>query len=1425
MSEQQLTIEKDEFVQDAQEIKAMASQESELVEYIPKSKAPYRLNTLIPRNMAFEVQKALNGVVKKSGNVDNYVRNHLKYKTTEDLWKGLGAEQVDSVALYLNQFHREQGIIIADQTGIGKGRQAASVIRHAILNGYMPVFFTRKPDLFTDMYRDLKNIGHPNINPFIVNTDKDARVKDSDGNVVFSPLSSSEQYNTLTEEYQVPTDSPESKEWHKRIGRKLPNPEEVPTITLIDTVDHVPSEYDVVFTTYSQIQAAHVFKRLWLAKVVASGVEGSKKFKPVVFILDESHMAGGYDSIIGTWMRDVLTQTKACCYLSATFAKYPEVMPLYAKKTAIQEARQDEGNFVGAMLRGGLALQEIVASNLAESGQLIRRQRSNEGIKVDYITLDKEPERSKNRDRVNRIVRLMNEVVKFEEDYITPYLGELHARAKADGENLKQRPRSLGVKQSPYFSRVFNIVDQLLFSLKVEEVAKQAIDLLSENKKVVVAFKSTMGAFLNDLNLKSGDVILPEQMDFARTLIKGLDSVLSFNYTDIEGRKSRMVIDLDALHPLAREHYEEIKKAMWAESTGLSISPIDVFINTLESAMKGKGLGGHDGGTYRVGEVTGRNQRVRFDGNDAIVESFRSDTEKSFRLFNSGELDVLLINQSGSTGSSAHASEGFIDQRIRAMIIHQFELDINVEVQKRGRINRTGQVELPEYYYMVSDIPAEQRLMTMLKGKLKSLDANTTASQKTSDDTLKSPDFFNKYGDKVAWAWIRENPVMKEKLGYPTFHRETDKHGTTRWVDNDSKEGAIKQVTGRAGLLEVADQEEVYKELLQRYEYQTQYEKQSGTYDLETEFLPLDAEIKKRFLFKKGTGGKTPFAKDTIRDESIVNNLKRPYTKDEIDKILVEQLQGKKPKQVQLELVTEIKEKYPKLVEEREEERQKTITKLEKELEEMPAPGRSGNDSGEDDDENDKIQRNRERLQDLISNKQDSLKRYVEELKYIGNEIFKAIQYWEIGEVVSVPILGSYKTSLGIYLGVNIKRSVNNPYTLGNISLHFAVVDSRRMVEYRLSGDERAAISVIYTGSSDLSEDEKKSVLTNWNELVKEASAKREKRHILTENIVAGSDLIGSLNKLIKYNTVDGVIKNGIMLHRDYGKEGEDRNALLPISEAKSYIEGLAIDGIFSDHQLRVMFKRVGTNLFQVLVTKKGNFQIFTSDKLRTLLERAEGQSKDETPDFVQNAGDMTGVVRQKNLGLFLERLDEHGLQFLGEAKELEDWEIENEENWNAKTSRKGMFKYELGRPYGQGSNPTTSFVDYEEPSGTYPHGVAVYDRALSDKEKYNYSLIPVYNNAEEPYQSWKAITLKSAIKDDFIKAVEEAKDMRLNDALLHLGFFITNNPHEDGNPEFVFGRFMEEELGRAAFEDLLWVISPIDELIEKLRIELEKTT
>ncbi len=1404
--------------QNSEDVLKLAQDQTALVTYITRSKAPYVMDTLIPKNMAFEVQSSLDHIVQTYGNIDNLVRDKLKYTTTKELWEVLAAEQIDALGLYLHQFEKEQGIIIADQTGIGKGRQAAGVIRHAVMQGYLPIFFTKSPDLFTDMYRDLKAIHFENINPFIINNSSDAHIKDARGTVMYSPLDQAEQKALLSEETAYPTDSPEAIEWYKKIGTSYPDPEKVPTTMVVDTLDRMPLGYDMVFCTYSQIQSAHPYKRMWLEKLISSGIQGSKKFKKVVFILDESHMAGGFDAIIGKWMRSILPKAKACCYLSATFAKYPEVMPFYGKKTAIIETGLRDSEFVYAMQSGGLALQEIVASNLAESGQLIRRQRSSNGIKTQYKVLDSEPQRSKNRASVNRIISLMNEVVEFEADYIAPILAEIHARAKEQAGTTKSAPRSLGVKQSPYFSRVFNIIDQMLFALKVEQVAKETIELLKQDKKVVIAFKSTMGTFLKDLKMMRGDMLPLQTLDFTRTLVKGLDSVFYYNYTTFLNEKTRERIPLEDVSANGIKKYKDIRKRMRLESTGLSISPIDTLIHLIEKQRKPIHLGGHKNSHFRVAEVTGRSQRVDLSNEQyGVIQGHKKNTEKAFREFNNGKIDVLLINQSGSTGASAHSSKDFIDQRKRVMIIHQFELNINVEVQKRGRINRTGQVNLPEYIYITSDIPTEKRLMAMLKGKMKSLDANTTGSQNTNDDTLESPDFFNKYGDKVAWQWINEHPEKMDILGYPTYGYVRVRGEKVR-ERNKSKEGAIRQLTGRAGLLQVEDQETLYTDLLERYENQLKLEKQNGTYDLETEFLQLDAEIKKRFLYDKGNGGTSPFGRDCVRDETIINNLRRPYTRQELDKRIFERLQGEKPIQVRKAFENKLLEQYPKIIASRKEKRLEIIGKLKEDRDALPKLG-----TGADTRANEKIKSDLEKIEQLIASKTTDLGIYIAGLEATQTKILDYVSMWDIGDVVRVPFVGSsMESSWGVYLGISVGGKKSNPYTYSNISLQFLVTDSRKQVTYNLQPAEQAYISQIFTESKNITDTDREMVTLEWNGLIKKASKKRERRQILTENIVKVSYQIGIKNKLIKYNTKDGLIKNGILMNREFGNDGEKNGALYPISHAYKAISSLENESFFEDHKVLIRFKRVSTKLFEVYISKKGLYNASIDEKLRVLLYREESENSDSLPEFVQNAGEMTARLHHENLEAFLTRLDHYKLRFLGESKELENWEIENKDDWKKRSQEnKGQYTYALGRPYGQGTNPTVGFTSYIEPTNTHRFGVVVYNRALQDKERYNYSLKPIFESLHEPYMIWKNIITQSESKKLFNDVIRKARTLKLHEAINLLGNFMIENLHEQGNPEFVLGDYTIAKLGRIFYEDTIAEISEIEELISQLQIEV----
>ena len=1395
-------------------ISSVASTGAPFARYIPKSKAPFSLNTLVPTNMAYEVNLALNKVIKKHGNIDNYVRDHLKYPSLEALWKALAAEQIDSLTLYLNQFDSESAIIIADQTGIGKGRQAAAIIRHTILNGYLPVFVTKSPNLFTDMYRDLTAIGFTTIHPFILNTDSNSKVKDQQGNVVFSPLAPTEQIELIASQVSVASDSEEAFKWFAKQGRLPPSVDKQPTVTITSEINYLPEKYNVIFTTYSQIQSAHPAKRNWLQLLVETGIEGSKNHPRVVFIMDESHLAGGYDTILGNWFRSILPQVKACCYLSATFAKYPEVMPLYAQKTSIREAGLKDDQLVAAMSKGGLALQEIAATNLAESGQLIRRQRSQEGINTYYITLDKEPQKSIHHKSVDQITEIMREIVEFETEFLSPTLESKHRRLKAEGKRLNIPNKNLGVRKSPYFSRVFNIIDQMLFALKVSEVAKKTIDLLNQDKKVVIAFKSTMGAFLDDLSAQNGDQIPYEELDFARALTKGLESTLRYNVTDLTGNKTKETLELNSLGQAAVETYNNIKRKILSTNTGLIVSPIDQLIDLIESSIKSSVLGGHNGQHFKVAEVTGRKQRLELSKDYATARSYRVNVEEAFRKFNLGEYDVLLINQSGSTGASAHASKEFKDQRQRAMIIHQFELDINLEVQKRGRINRTGQVVLPEYYYITSSIPMEKRLMNMLKSKLKSLDANTTGSQKTSETTLESPDFMNKYGDKVAWTWVNENPYLTEKLGRPTYHKKPgENEGEIEYERNQTKDGAIRQVTGRLGLLAVHLQQSIYDELLGKYNQVVKQAKDDGSYDLEVEFLPLEAEVKKRFVFIPNTGGNSPFGREAIREVSIVNNLRRPLRKNEVDKLVINYLDGRKPDQAQSQFVVQVSQAYSTIKSERVKSREKTIEKLNSELKTLQKPGPKS-----DQQTIDRYNNTKEQLEELVKEKTQSKNQLESSIDNTRESIIKNVKLFKSGDLVRVPTHFGGGQSWGIFMDIT-QTTGNNPFAPSSITFRFAVTDERRILQLTLAEEQLPFLAQIALTSQDITPEQMQDIPQEWNEIVKESSMAREKRIIYTNNIIAAAQKQIHKGKLIKYNLNNGEIKSGILLNRSRESDEDTSKSIYPLVDAKNIIKNLHESEVFSDMDRIVMLSKTSDGHFKISVVKSGGRDIYLDNQLRQQLIRPVEQPLDELPEFVQSANQMVAEFHRDRLTVVLEILSAHNLKYLGESRELEDFEKENIEEWEQATQVKSKHTYQLARPYGQNSNPQGGFLSYQEPTPDFPHGTVTYSRRLTEKERYNYSLVPVFKSAEEAFVVWKEAMKEDPVINELKSIIENAKDGPHYQWFGKIGQTILFNPHEKGNRDLIFGNFTEYDLGRAAFEHFNGKLPPLKEQEEKLSV------
>jgi hypothetical protein len=107
------------------------------------------------------MDNALAAIERRKSNtyagIDEFVASELGY-SLDELPNVFSAEQIDAIAMAIDNVEKGAGFIIGDQTGIGKGRVVAAAIRFAHRKGMTPIFVTEKPDLYGDMFRDMSDI-------------------------------------------------------------------------------------------------------------------------------------------------------------------------------------------------------------------------------------------------------------------------------------------------------------------------------------------------------------------------------------------------------------------------------------------------------------------------------------------------------------------------------------------------------------------------------------------------------------------------------------------------------------------------------------------------------------------------------------------------------------------------------------------------------------------------------------------------------------------------------------------------------------------------------------------------------------------------------------------------------------------------------------------------------------------------------------------------------------------------------------------------------------------------------------------------------------------------------------------------------------------------------------------------------------------
>ena len=1087
--------------------------ESDTVEYISHGSSD-NIGTLIPSVMAQPIHRHLNAIANDEGSVIEFVRSEMCEPYADEIRRKISGEQIDGVALAMRQMLDGRAFILGDMTGIGKGRQLAMLLKWAQRHGQRPVFVTEKSILFNDLYRDLKDIGYADMRPFILNNDSAARITDPLGNIV----------------YNLPTRS---------------------EIEEFRNTGSIPAGYDFLLTTYSQLNKDS--KKSWKPDAVLSAI------RDTYLIMDESHNATGIDSNIGLFFQRAVQEAKGVCFASATYAKYPSSMPIYALKTAMGDAKIPAADLLEIVSHGGPILQEVMSQGLVESGSMIRRQRDMSGVERLIATPTDRTVIDSLRSSYDRIISLIDDIRDFYKKFLHEYTDSL--------DPVKILNSKFNIKPSEHWSagecmikdwnpqhRLAPTIRQLLFSLKTEHAVEKTLEEIKSGRKPIVQISRTMASNISRI-MKVGDEL--DSQDFALVLKSCLDDIFQFEvhgktvrsvgkksvitsystscqytFTDVlnyfnspEWKNCGRDENPDETSRNAQGCYDRLLKNISTALTGLPLSPVDYFVQRLTD----EGL--------NVAELTQRDIYLVYDDikagpNSRVCCKKRKSMNKKqvARDFNNGKIDVIIGNRVMASGISLHNCEGFSDMRPRTVITWEQQDSADVQTQFDGRADRTGQRDHCKYILLVSPIPTEQRYLMLNNRKQRSLNANVEANQGYNSMNF---DIFNKYGVKVIEEFTADNPEYSETAVSADVRSSNSRFGKTKSLTGNRYAQFVSFFLRDLGLLACSEQDIILNDIMSRYSLLIDSLNEDGDNELLTNVLPLQAELLNRKVFYSGRkDAVSPFAVDANLDEYEVNVLRKPLSAGQIMEYISTLSDEAK-------LKPEIKAAYA--------EKENGIRTYYNELRIRALSQLAASAS---------YTPSRVRMLEERANNSERMKIEIDHITLNRDTLLSQMHYFNVGRTYSIPSMiipdgqiddPAYATRVpvGIFMGYNV---IGKKFTPSSIQAVFAVNDSRSIVRISMS-DKESIKTIISQSSLGVSISRNSSInLKNWDLTISRNN--REKAYIVTGNILAGiakcrhcsknvnkskmSRLIAamSIGRMVKFTDINGNIRTGYMLPR-----------------------------------------------------------------------------------------------------------------------------------------------------------------------------------------------------------------------------------------------------------------------------------------------------
>lgn len=755
-------------------------------------------NAMVSSKIANEITDALLKVKKEYGDLNKWIANLLKISEKE-LLERLSPEQIDAISLGVQSLLNKKGLIIADETGFGKGRILASIALIGLLKGKTIIFFTENKQLFSDFYRDILAIyPETKIKPLLLN--QMAGIYDPNGNLVIPKYKK-----------QAFKDMINNKVWDKNDDR-------------------------FIITNYAQINKVSKKNKKNEKVEFLKRLQGEESW----VILDEAHNASGNSNIYEN-LQSLCDKAEGVIFSSATYAKTEEKLKLYEKALPLSSIAQ---KLVKMSLFGDTGdLRELLTKEMAKQGNFIRREHTPIDL-PQYLFVENSSELKKRLELFSSMWKAIFELVEHREKMLGNFsakawltIGSVLSRSirefaflsKIDDlvkfcvDKVNQNEKVVIVTEITFESTLKSLIDNEIAKLNDGNLDETIIDMESEYEdedrgedredKRENESENHLASNNNDIS-KSNDfdlnnAILIDGYDDKKDKINTcnkftqkpnwnvkwlalLDDLTNEEKLNLEAQKEmnkNKNFDKEAFEQMKDRFFEKKKyvEKIILQNDYYDLSPLD--------DIKAK-LAQHN---IPMSELSARKHRLFFNEEEKVWEIDSKNIQQEridiVNSFNNGSIDVMLLTRAGASGISLHAGEKFKDKKVRNLI----ELDIATNSANRiqfwGRVRRRDQVVEPNFYTLLLKQPSDIRKIEIEKRKQRQLNAHTGGRKEEN-----GLDWISKEGELIVEEWTKERREYAKQLGCLNSDDEKDTY-------------KIEKLLNRALIMPIEEQESLFNRL------------------------------------------------------------------------------------------------------------------------------------------------------------------------------------------------------------------------------------------------------------------------------------------------------------------------------------------------------------------------------------------------------------------------------------------------------------------------------------------------------------------------------------------------------------------------------------------------------------------------------------